>query len=147
MTAGNQWDQLPERFALTSAYHEVAAVIGYDAAVAFGLAVWNEKRAPSRAGKIYERGEVYIPTRIGDGIGSELVRLAGPENAAKLVEKMGGSALTFTNIVSTSIKRRNLEITRQVSTGVPVAVVAAAFNLSPRRVRGIAQKGAKNVNQ
>lgn len=147
MTAGNQWDQLPERFALNSAYHEVAAVIGYDAAVAFGLAVWNEKRAPSRAGKIYERGEIYIPTRIGGWIGSELVRLAGPENAAKLVEKMGGSALTFTNIVKTSIKRRNLAIARAVSTGDRVAVVAAAFGLSERQIRRIAQNGAESVNQ
>ena len=147
MTAGNQWDQFPERFALNSAYHEVAAVIGYDAAVAFGLAVWNEKRAPSRAGKIYERGEIYIPTRIGGGIGSELVRLAGPENAAKLVEKMGGAALTFTNIVKTSIKRRNLEIIRLISKGERTAVAASAFGLSERQIRRIAQNGAKNVNQ
>lgn len=132
-----------EWLALGSAYHEVAAVIGWERAVAFGFAVWQEKRTPSHAA--YDpvhgggRGDVYIPTALSDRHGQELIRLAGPESAAALIKAFPGATFGFQCLVPASIPRRDRAIAEQVKDGWSVATVAALFDLGERQIRRICQ--------
>jgi hypothetical protein len=133
-----------EWLALGSAYHEVAAVIGWDRAVQFGFAVWQTKRTPSHAA--YDpihgggRGDIYIPTALTEQHGQELVRLAGAEDAALLVKAFPGTTLGFQCLVRASIPRRDRAIAEQVKDGWSVAVVAVLFDLGEKQVRRICQK-------
>ena len=141
LVAGS-WEVLPERFALPKVYHEVARVIGWDRAIAFGMNVWREKRPPSRC-QDHGRGVIYIPHELGGRIGNggaELVRLAGESNAALLVGAFCGLFLEFPNIVSTSIGRRNRAITQYIADGLRPAVVACAFGITERHVRRVASR-------
>lgn len=138
----SNWENLPERFALPKVYHDVARVIGWDRAIAFGMNVWREKRPPSRR-EDHGRGVIYIPHELGGRIGNggaELIRLAGESDAALLVSAFCGLFLEFPNIVSTSIGRRNRAIGQHLSDGLRPAVVACAFGITERQVRNIASK-------
>jgi hypothetical protein len=140
--AASSWEDLPERFALAQVYHDVARVIGWDRAIAFGMNVWREKRPPSRC-HINGRGFIYIPSELGGrrgGGGSELIRLAGERDAALLVKEFPTHELEFPNIVSASIGRRNRAIVQHLSDGLRTAVVACAFGITERQVRNIASK-------
>lgn len=137
--AVSNWEDLPERFALAQVYHDVARVIGWDRAIAFGMSVWTEKRPPSR-GQDYGRGVIYIPTKLNHWCGLELIRLAGERDAALLVKEFPTHELEFPNIVSASIGRRNRAIVQHLSDGLRTAVVACAFGITERQVRNIASK-------
>lgn len=139
--AGSSWAELPERFALSPAYHEVARVIGWDRAISFGMSVWREKRPPSR--KNNGRGVIYIPRELGGNLGSggaELIRLAGEADAAKLVGAFCGLHLEFNNIVPASIGRRNRAIIQHLRDGMSAVAVACAFGITDRQVRRIASR-------
>jgi hypothetical protein len=134
------WAYLSERFALAPVYHDVARVIGWDRAVSFGMAVWHEKRPPSRD-HANGRGVIYIPHALGAPRrhdGAELIRLAGERDAALLVGAFPGLNLEFPNIVSSSIGRRNRAITQYLTDGLSPAVVACAFGITERHARRIA---------
>lgn len=147
LSAESQWESDPERFALPETYHRVAEVIGWDAAIAFGMGVWEEKRPPSQA-QIFGRGMIYIPRALDGRCGKDLVRLAGPENAALLVEEFSGMQLAFSNIKSASIRRRNRAVITQFNQGLKDKIVAYSFGLTDRQIRRIINKGtAKNVCQ
>ena len=138
----HSWEDLPERFALPKVYHEVAAVIGWDRAIAFGMSVWTEKRPPSRC-QDYGRGVIYIPHELRGLVGhygAELIRLAGERDAALLVGAFCGLFLEFPNIVSASIGRRNRAIAQHMADGLRPAVVACAFGITERQARNIAKK-------
>lgn len=140
--AVSNWENLPERFALPKVYHDVAAVIGWNRAIAFGMSVFMEKRPPSRR-EDHGRGVIYIPHELGGRIGNggaELIRLAGESDAALLVGAFCGLSLEFPNIVSTSIGRRNRAIVQHISDGLRPAVVACAFGITERQARRIASK-------
>jgi hypothetical protein len=130
------WDDAPERFALTKTYHEVAEVIGWDAAIDFGMAVWEEKRPPSRL-EHGGCGSIYIPAKLDERCGRDLVRLAGYENAILLVEAFCGMTLEFLNIVPASIGRRNRAIIEQFEQCRNTRLVACGFGLTDRHVRRI----------
>lgn len=133
------WSRAPERLALANAYHEVAAVIGWDAAIDFGLAVWEMKRPPSRrkAGCWDRQGMIYIPATIKKDSGRELVAMVGLQDALLLAEAFGGTQLEFPNITAASIQRRNKAIAEQVADGWFLNHVAATFGLTGRQVRRI----------
>jgi len=135
------WETAPERFLLAKAYREVAEVIGWNRAVDFGMRVWEEKRPPSHAVTDPVHGGgwgiIYIPTALTDSAGRELVRLAGSEDAGRLVKAFPGISLEFPCIVAASIPRRNKAITEQVADGHRVAVVACCFDITERQVRRI----------
>lgn len=136
---------MPERYALPETYQRVAEVIGWDAAIAFGLAVWQEKRPPSQS-KIFGRGSIYIPRALDGRCGKDLVRLAGPENAALLVKEFHGMQLSFSNMVAASISRRNRAIADQIQQGISTRVVAESFGMTDRQIRRIKQmESAQNV--
>ena len=135
--AGDDWGNLPERFTLASIYHDVARVIGWNAAVSFGMNVWREKRPPSRV-RGNGWGVVYVPSRLDDRFGLELIRLTGERNAAALVKEFSGQCLEFPNIVPASINRRNRAIIQHLRDGLRPAVVACAFGITDRQVRRIA---------
>jgi hypothetical protein len=133
----SSWEELPERYAMAPVYHDVAKVIGWESAIAFGLAVWREKRSPSRM-RGGGPGYIYIPTKLTARCGLTLVRLAGLHAAELLVNEFPGSALWFPHIVSASIGRRNRAIVKQVvEEGLRQEVVAAGFGLTTRQIRRI----------
>jgi len=138
------WDTTPERFALAKAYHEVAAVIGWDRAIEFGMKVWERKRPPSqrKSNPVHGggRGTIYVPRAIGGRVGSELVAMAGEDVAPLLAAAFGGESLQFPCIVSASIARRNKVIAQQVADGLRVASVAWGFDLTERQVRNIVKQ-------
>jgi hypothetical protein len=136
------WEYAPERLALANVYHEVAAVIGWDAAVDFGFEVWRTKRPPSRRdGKSHDRrGAIYIPRTISEKYGRDLVSIAGANNAARLVEAFAGATLFFPDILSASKQRRNEAIAEQVRSGFRVATVAALFEMDERHIRAICKQ-------
>lgn len=137
--AESGWDSAPERFALAPIYHVVAEAIGWDAALDFGLAVWQEKRPPSRASS-GGRGVIYIPRQLDGRLAKDLVRLAGPENAALLIKRFQGASLEFPNIVPASIGRRNRAIIESLREGQRPTVVACAFGLTDRQIRRISNR-------
>lgn len=144
------WAHAPERFALPQVYHEVAAVIGWDAAVDFGMSVWQTKRPPSqqKTDQVHGggRGTIYIPNAINDHAGRELIALAGIKTALRLVDGFGGESLQFPCIVTASLGRRNRAISKQVADGHSVRSVAWCFDLTDRQVRRIVRKEtASNV--
>lgn len=133
--AVSSWEDLPERFALAPVYHDVARVIGWNAAVSFGMNVWREKLPPSR--QDYGRGVIYIPTKLNHWCGLELIRLAGELDAEILIKEFPMHELEFPNIVSASIGRRNRAITQHLKDGLRPVVVACAFRMTDRQVRRI----------
>lgn len=135
---------LAEWLALSNAYHEVAAVLGWERAIEFGMRVWETKRPPShrRTGAGDRRGAIYIPSSIGDFAGTSLVSIVGHMDAVRLVDRLGGSYLQFSDTVPASIARRNEAVAQQVTGGFSVASVAACFDLSRRQVRRIAKTEA-----
>lgn len=138
------WARAPERLALAAVYHEVAEIIGWDAAVDFGMKVWETKRPPSRAkyhpvhGGGY--GVIYIPHALTAIAGGELIRLAGRQNAKRLVHQFPGLNLSFPCIVAASMARRNKAISQQIADGCSMASVAFGFDLTERQVRRIIKK-------
>jgi hypothetical protein len=144
------WAALPERFALAQAYHEVAEVIGWDRTIDFGMTVWETMRPPSRRKK-YARdcsGVIYIPQKISEFSGVELVKLVGREDADRLVARFRGTCLWFPNIEAASISHRNRAIARQVAEGRRAAVVACLFDLNERSVRRIVrQESSRHVHK
>lgn len=145
------WESRPERRLLASPYHLVAEIIGWDRAIAFGMAVWKEKRPPSR-GKSDPthgggRGVIYVPNSLYDGKGQprEIVRLAGAEVAAKLVRTFAGEFLEFPSIIATSIKHRNKAIAQQCADGISDAAVALLFDLTERQIRRIKKVNSSHL--
>lgn len=143
MSNKSWWDTSPERFMLAQAYHQVAEVIGWDAAIAFGMKVWETKRPPSsirpNATAGGGRGVIYIPKTLNVFFGRELVALVGTADALKLATAFGGEHLEFPCIAKASVRRRNSAITAQVASGTPVRTVAAAFGLTEQHIRRIAK--------
>lgn len=133
---GYDWDCLPERLALARVYHDVARVIGWNAAVSFGMTVWREKRPPSRSNSA-RCGVIYIPAKLSRIYGIELIRIAGERNAAALVKEFPAHRFEFPNIVSASIGRRNRAIIQHLEDGLSPDVVACAFGITRRHVRRI----------
>lgn len=128
---------------LAQAYHLVAEVIGWDAAIEFGMKVWETKRPPSsrrlNAVGCGGRGVIYIPRALNVFFGRELVAIAGSANALKLAAAFGGEHLEFPCIAKASVRRRNLAIGEQVARGTSVRLVAAQFGLTEQHVRRIAK--------
>lgn len=148
LTETDLWAEAPERFTLSSAYHDVARLIGWDRAIEFGMAVWREKRPPSTAPSdpIHGggRGMIYIPSKLYGTFGRELIRLAGLESAGRISRAFPGCYLVFSSIVCTTTSRRNRIISEQVANGARIAAVACCFDVTERQVRRIfARSGLK----
>lgn len=145
MDDGSAWASSSERFALAQVYHDVAAVIGWDAAIEFGMAVWEQKRPPSRAktNSVHGggRGVIYIPRSLAQARSSHLVRLAGKDGAARLSAAFGGLYLEFPCVIAASVRRRNRAITEQIEAGARTQAVAGVFDLTPQHVRRIHRQG------
>lgn len=133
---------------LAQVYHEVASVIGWEKAISFGMAVWREKRPPSQRRAEFAResgggrGVIYVPSEIKEGRGTELVRLAGKEDAELLVERFGGMLLFFPSIEQASKKSRNDAILAASKAGTRKDIIAASFGMTVRNVHRIAGTGS-----
>jgi hypothetical protein len=134
------WDTAPERHLLGYAYKEFARIVGWGRAVDIGFRVWQEKRPPckdgARAGQS-RRGVLYVSRHISATNPSEIVRIAGEEDARKLSAEFGGEILFFGNLEPAFLSSRNRAIVAQVAEGRSVATVAFLFGLSERNVRRI----------
>lgn len=143
MSDKSWWATAPERFMLAQAYHLVADVIGWDAAIAFGMKVWETKRPPSSIRRNATggggRGVIYIPKVLNVFFGRELVELVGTEAALKLAASFGGEHLEFPCIAKASIRGRNRAIAEQAANGVRVRTISAQFGLTEQHIRRIAK--------
>lgn len=128
---------------LAQSYHMVADVIGWEAAIEFGMRVWETKRPPSKpSGKAVRgggRGVIYIPRTINAFFGRDLVDLVGAKDALKLSAAYGGEHLEFPCIAKASIRRRNSAIATQLCSGASAREVATLFDLTEQHVRRIAK--------
>lgn len=140
----SHWENLPERHFLATPYHEFAEVIGWDKAVELGFCVWEQRRSPSKMVGEDTRGVIYVPKRCLGTCFEWIKSIIGNDDAEKIVRSFGGEIFTFPSLVKASIKRRNAAIISQVSEGTRIAVVAALFGLTERRIRNILMQGHTN---
>ncbi|CAN7353450.1 hypothetical protein LJR143_001867 [Pseudoxanthomonas sp. LjRoot143] len=143
MSDESWWATAPERFTLAQAYHLVAEVIGWDAAVNFGMKVWDAKRPPSSTATSSVhgggRGVIFIPKTINVFFGRNLVDMVGTENALKLAAAFGGERLEFPCIARASIRGRNRAIAQRIAEGARTRTVAVEFDLTEQHIRRIAK--------
>lgn len=136
------WAKAPERFLLGKAYHDIASVVGWDRAVEIGSRVWELRTPPSRRqdrgrGLRGGAGRIYIPKNFDPLRDLAIVRIAGIEDAKRLIERFAGDAFEFPCIAVATTARRNRAIVEAVAEGTRKKVVACSFGMTERQVRRI----------
>jgi hypothetical protein len=134
------WANATERFLLPPTYHEVAAVIGWDAAIELGTYVAANKRPPSRrqqSGNHNSAGKLYVSRDQHGAVMRQIAAVIGEELTTKLSDAFGGEYLEFCGVERAFVARRNRAVVQRAKDGWAAHAVAMAFDLSERQVRRI----------
>lgn len=139
MSNADPWANKAERWLLPKVYHDVAAVIGWKAAVDLGMWVYETRRPPSRQMRRNgdRRGCLSVPKGESTSVAREIAVVIGADNARDFQKAFCGETLHFGTIEPASIPRRNRAIVEQVDNGSRIAAVAASHGLSEREIRRI----------
>jgi hypothetical protein len=134
---------------LPGSVQDVAEIIGEEKALEL-VSKARRSYPPSRVGngtqgKVYETVQVYVPCNISPN--HELVQQIGWEAASKLSRHFGGEILKLGNCADLRRQHRNDAIKRMARSGVPEALLAEWFKVSPRTVANVLSERPQRANQ